>query len=140
MKYITSRTVKCCHSEAFQLMLYRSGDGHEIWIWNSRDGVTPFGTTVNMGEYSHAMNRYEPSYYGSLPAAAAYVWMSHSSESWTAMKTASYERFSHPHAPLRLDFLERFPNVADWLAACPLEVGSPRLLTRDEYLDAGIAA
>jgi hypothetical protein len=31
------------HAEAFCLMLYRSKDGAvEEWIWNSRDGVTPF--------------------------------------------------------------------------------------------------
>lgn len=34
------------HVEAFALMFYQSKDGqvHE-WLWNSRDGVTPFGIT-----------------------------------------------------------------------------------------------
>ena len=41
------------HREAFCLMLYRSKDGsEEETLWNSRDGVTPFGiesrTTGNM--------------------------------------------------------------------------------------------
>lgn len=32
------------HREAFCLMLYRAkGTGREEWLWNSRDGVTPFG-------------------------------------------------------------------------------------------------
>lgn len=32
------------HAEAFRLMHYRSKDGTaDEWIWNSRDGVTPFG-------------------------------------------------------------------------------------------------
>jgi len=31
------------HGEAFCRMLYRSDDGtEEEWVWNSRDGVTPF--------------------------------------------------------------------------------------------------
>lgn len=30
------------HVEAFCLMLYRAKDGQEEWLWNSRDGVTPF--------------------------------------------------------------------------------------------------
>lgn len=30
------------HKEAFCLMLYRDTAGNEEWIWNSRDGVTPF--------------------------------------------------------------------------------------------------
>lgn len=33
---------KLNHAEAFCLMLYRAKDGHEEWLWNSRDGVTPF--------------------------------------------------------------------------------------------------
>lgn len=32
------------HKEAFCLMKYASKDGKEVeWLWNSRDGVTPFG-------------------------------------------------------------------------------------------------
>lgn len=32
------------HAEAFCLMKYATKDGSEVeWIWNSRDGVTPFG-------------------------------------------------------------------------------------------------
>lgn len=31
------------HKEAFCLMLYRGVEsGEEEWLWNSRDGVTPF--------------------------------------------------------------------------------------------------
>ncbi len=30
------------YPEAFKWMLYRCPAGHEEWIWNSRDGVTPF--------------------------------------------------------------------------------------------------
>src|SRR6185503_2818632 len=39
------------HAEAFMLMLYRSDDGtEEEYIWNSRDGVTPFVVTLRSGK------------------------------------------------------------------------------------------
>ena len=34
------------HKEAFALMKYQNDDGHVMWCWNSRDGITPFGITV----------------------------------------------------------------------------------------------
>lgn len=30
------------HAEAFRIMQYRCNGGHTEYIWNSRDGVTPF--------------------------------------------------------------------------------------------------
>lgn len=30
------------HGEAFAVMVYRCKAGHEVRVWNSRDGVTPF--------------------------------------------------------------------------------------------------
>ncbi len=37
------------HREAFCLMLYRDTAGNEEWIWNSRDGVTPYAITSRQG-------------------------------------------------------------------------------------------
>lgn len=38
------------HAEAFCLMKYATKDGSEVeWIWNSRDGVTPFGVRSRTG-------------------------------------------------------------------------------------------
>lgn len=37
------------HKEAFCLMLYRDTAGNEEWIWNSRDGVTPFSVMSRQG-------------------------------------------------------------------------------------------
>lgn len=37
------------HVEAFCLMLYRDAAGNEEWIWNSRDGVTPYGVASRQG-------------------------------------------------------------------------------------------
>ena len=39
------------HREAFCLMQYQADDGTEVeWIWNSRDGVTPFVITLRSGK------------------------------------------------------------------------------------------
>lgn len=39
------------HKEAFCLMMYESDDGSIMeWIWNSRDGVTPFSVSSLSGE------------------------------------------------------------------------------------------
>jgi hypothetical protein len=43
------------HAEAFCFMLYRDTRGNEEWIWNSRDGVTPYGVRSREGyEATHA--------------------------------------------------------------------------------------
>lgn len=42
------------HAEAFRLMKYASKDGSEVeWIWNSRDGVTPFIVHSRSGTEIH---------------------------------------------------------------------------------------
>jgi hypothetical protein len=42
------------HAEAFHLMTYRAADGAQEYVWNSRDGVTPFVITLRTGqEASH---------------------------------------------------------------------------------------
>lgn len=48
------------HVEAFYLMLYREdATGKPEWIWNSRDGVTPFGLRSATGKHAtHAGMRY----------------------------------------------------------------------------------
>lgn len=39
------------HAEAFCVMCYRSDDGTETeFVWNSRDGVTPFVITLRSGK------------------------------------------------------------------------------------------
>lgn len=39
------------HAEAFKRMLYQSDDGtEEEWLWNSRDGVTPFVIASRSGK------------------------------------------------------------------------------------------
>lgn len=45
-----ARIYGCNHGEAFCLMKYRSDDGEEEILWNSRDGVTPFMITSRSGK------------------------------------------------------------------------------------------
>lgn len=45
------------HPEAFCLMTYQADDGSETeTIWNSRDGVTPFGLTLRSGKPARHIN------------------------------------------------------------------------------------
>lgn len=42
------------HKEAFCLMKYATDDGSEVeWLWNSRDGVTPFIIRSRTGKEMH---------------------------------------------------------------------------------------
>jgi hypothetical protein len=56
------------HVEAFCLMKYATDDGSEIeWIWNSRDGVTPFcilnrARTKEMRHVGWQFDRFIPHY------------------------------------------------------------------------------
>ena len=55
------------HSEAFCLMQYATECRSEVeWIWNSRDGVTPFIVSSRSGREMHHvcwhMDRYAPTY------------------------------------------------------------------------------
>lgn len=130
----THRAVGVVHAEAFQLMLYKAKDGCELWFWNSRDGVTPFGTVVDGKEMLHAMNEYHAVYQAILPTVASHVWVSHDQVSWAQMQTANYDRFSRPDQPYAKDFIDRYPRLADWHRVTPFEWGQPRQITREEYL------
>lgn len=60
-------SVKHDHGEAFCHMLYISDDGRQMeWLWNSRDGVTPFVISSETGKpMSHSYfgeDRYDPDY------------------------------------------------------------------------------
>jgi hypothetical protein len=132
-----TRSVDVAHGEAFQLMLYRADDGAELWFWNSRDGVTPFGATIEGKEYRHAMHGYPIHYSSVLPNGAQYVWVSHTPETWEAMQRRTYEKFAarpddEPYGGA--DFRGQYPTVDDWLALTPFEHGRPRHVSREEFL------
>lgn len=135
-----SRTVPVAHAEAFQLMLYTSEEDAApvVWVWNSRDGVTPFGARFHGKEYRHAMNSYAATYSAVLPPKAEFVWVSYTPASWEAMERRNYQRFAEapddkPYGGA--EFRARHPTVEDWLAVVPFEHGKPRSLTVAEFLD-----
>lgn len=132
------RTIGVVHGEAFQLMRYASKDGSkELWFWNSRDGVTPFGMTIDDVEYTHAMNSYRARYQAALPAEAEYVWVDASPEVWRGWLHRRWERFkdspkSEWHDPEK--FLEQFPTPESFEEVEPFNGGQPRSITREEFL------
>jgi hypothetical protein len=131
------RTISCAHVEAFQLMLYRADDGEEVWFWNSRDGVTPFGTAIDGKEFRHAMHGYSTRYTAILPAGARFVWVSYTPASWEAQMRLSYERALSRPVPADWEgptFAESYPTVEAYLAIRPFEGGQPRQITREEFL------
>lgn len=51
MKLSTTEQIFFAHQEAYCLMQYDADDGTETEVvWNSRDGVTPFGITLRSGK------------------------------------------------------------------------------------------
>jgi hypothetical protein len=133
------RVVRVMHSEAFQLMMYVAKDGSDpIWFWNSRDGVTPFGTTIDGVEYTHAMNRYRAIWSAVLPDQAQRVWVDASPEVWRGWLHKRWERFrdapaSEWHDPA--EFLGRYPTPEAFEAVEPYWPGEPRSITRAEFLE-----
>lgn len=130
------RTIHVVHGEAFQLMRYDAENGgRSVWFWNSRDGVTPFGTSIDGVAFRHAMRGYSTDYMSALPDLAEYVWVSHTPETWRQMQTRNFERYADDEGPYGgQGFLERFPDVDAWLAITPFEHGQPHQLTRAEFL------
>lgn len=63
--------------EAFMLMRYEGAGGRREWLWNSRDGITPFciasadrGAELHHGNWH--LDRYEPFY---VPAVGSRVFV-----------------------------------------------------------------
>jgi hypothetical protein len=139
--------------KAFQLMLYRERiapagsrpgaaafeEPRQVWIWNSRDGVTPFGITLEGIEYTHAMHGYRTDYSAVLPARAQHVFVDYDREAWAAMLRTRWQRMAdHPksewHDPEQ--FKARFPTAESFLEVEPYRPGEPRLISREEFLEA----
>ncbi len=129
--------VAVIHGEAFQLMRYASESGEARWFWNSRDGVTPFGTTIDGVAYNHAMNSYRPTYLGSLPEKAEFVWVDYDRAAWADMLGRRWEQFRDSDGPYGGEaFLAQFPTAESFVSVEPYRPGEPRQLTRAEFLEA----
>ncbi len=139
MSVTIPRQVNVTHGEAFQLMLYRpsKGSGPDCWLWNSRDGVTPFGMTLGNIDYTHAMNAYRPVYCGSLPDEAEFVWVDYDRTAWSEMLARRWDRLAASDDPVYggVAFLKQFPNAQSFSSIEPYRAGEPRRLTRVEFLE-----
>lgn len=82
--------------EAYCLMLYRAKDGsEEETIWNSRDGITPFGVNLRSGkpaEHAEWRNdRYAPFY---VPQVGERVFVSYTPETARQVAERIWEDWS----------------------------------------------
>jgi len=121
------------HPEAFALMQYESNDGsvREV-IWNSRDGVTPFGVTARDGETSlrHVRwheDRYAPDH---KPALGERMFVDLTERRAQQLGMENARRFwDDPAWPASQD--GRWPTVealADELAKAYVQPGAPDLV------------
>ena len=136
------------HAETFMLMRYEGAGGRREWIWNSRDGVTPFcvQSADGLAEMRHGnyhLDRYEPFH---VPAVGARVFVDLTEElarpraieyverHWDA---GAYQMSQHPtFADLgKAGAVERFVRewVSDWGGHSPhLIIVTPTLRAQFE--------
>lgn len=97
------------HGEAFCLMHYRSEDGTaDEWIWNSRDGVTPFMVHTRDGKVMQHVewrrDRYFPSY---VPPVGSRVFVDLTPERARHFAKQKVELYwDDAHTPMRESFPE----------------------------------
>lgn len=96
--------------EAFCLMKYRDTLGNEEWIWNSRDGITPFCVTSKLGmpadHVEFSRDRYLPNH---VPNVGDRIFVNLTPAVARAWSVRWYERFAQDaeHGP---HFLATYPN------------------------------
>jgi hypothetical protein len=123
------------HAEAFCLMQYeckpresrfgaepRPGCGTVEWIWNSRDGVTPFGVDCRAcgGEALHARwgeDQYAP---GHMPPIGSRMFVDLTEERAKQLAAATARRYWDTYPPSR----EQFATVDDLAAMLAREYGA----------------
>jgi len=118
------------HGEAFQLMQYRADDGSETeWIWNSRDGVTPFIVTLRSGKSATHVDwrndRYAPDH-KPQPGDRIFVDLTPERARESAQRNA--ERFwDDPRYPAKRSFASK-ADLVDALVKDYLTPGAPDLV------------
>lgn len=112
------------HKEAFCLMLYRDIAGNEEWIWNSRDGVTPFGVRSRAGlDATHVdfhRDKRDPRH---VPAVGDRIFVTMTTQRAKELATRWFESFSsHKDQNFREGFLQRYTNRDIAIANRALEI------------------
>lgn len=87
--------------EAFCHMLYRSESGREISIWNSRDGVTPFGVFIDDEDMTHVEWQKDQRNPGYEPKPGDYIFVDMTLEVALAARLKYVEHWwQHPEYPM----------------------------------------
>lgn len=116
------------HKEAFALMWYACGCGHRERIWNSRDGVTPFGTLCpscgqpNMKHVAWGQDERKPDH--KLVKGQRY-WRDGTADEAVAIIERRLQRFAEQGAPAPEDVAERLLTNArnqegEWRQGWPI--------------------
>jgi len=116
------------HKEALCLMEYRSDDGREVeYIWNSRDGVTPFtvtsrrGTTLEHANWSG--DRRIPDF---VPQPGSRIFVDLTTEAATGYARREVERWwDDPQYPMREMFESKDEAIEQLTASHMAQPGTP---------------
>ncbi len=126
------------HKEAFCLMKYQTEDGSETeWIWNSRDGVTPFVVMSRSGRKMRhvewARDRQIPEYLP-LPGMRIFADLTPERARMIAEKTVArdWDRdWDDAEYPMRAQWPTKDAAVADIAADLLRQPGTPDLIEAD---------
>lgn len=124
------------YGEAFHLMQYKDDVTGEIeWVWNSRDGVTPFSMTSPAGNpAAHAhweSDKFAPNH---TPAVGDRIWADMSKEGFQKLLEEKVERYwKHPDYPMSTMF-ETKEEALEQMMKTEWEKGMPYLVVVTEEM------
>lgn len=121
------------HPEAFCVMEYRSKTGVSEWVWNSRDGVTPFIITLKNGEEATHVNwagdDYCPNHYEHMGFGQRYF-TDLDPEAYLALTEKRVEEWwDHPQYPMSKRWETKEEAVKVLMGE--FQPGSPTIKTKE---------
>lgn len=123
------------HREAFCLMKYATEDGSEVeWLWNSRDGVTPFCIHNRAGDklMNHVHFEFDVRhiFYRPLPGERIFVDLTPEiARQWAERKVEQF--WNHPEHSISGRFESREQAIAEF-AQEYLKPGAPAVVVVGE--------
>lgn len=123
------------HAEAFCLMKYATRDGRTVeWLWNSRDGVTPFIIRSQSGdEMNHVdfnLDRHMPSY-KPLPGERVFIDMTPAKAREYATRRVQFF-WDHPQTSMSKMFDTKEAAI-EAMYQDIYRAGAPDIVTADEW-------